>query len=722
MKILATLGPSSMEKAIVQEMDACGVDIFRVNLSHILVEDFERIVKDIQKWTKKPICVDTEGAQIRIGKVKNNSVVLKSNDIIFLTSTEVPGDESSIPLYPINVSEVLQIGDVLSLDFHSAIVQVIQIEKEKVSARVLFGGKVGSNKGVAIDRQILLPALTKKDLKILNLAKKIGLTHFALSFAANKQDIEKLRKFFSFYPVFIISKIESKLGLKNLKEICKASDAVLIDRGDLSRDVPIQKIGLAQKHILDVAKVIKTPVYVATNLLDSMINNYQPTRAEVNDITSTLTSGATGLVLAAETAIGRYPVESVRMVSAIIKETQNYNSSDYFDSIYDYNLTEPHGGVLVQNFMDSDKIAGLKDLPKINVDKKTLLDIIQIAEGIYSPLRGFMSKAELESVLDRYKLPSGLIWTLPILLQIKRANKDLIGKKITIGCDGSTDIYAVMQVSDIQEIDLENIASRWFGTNDEKHPGVFNFKQRGNYIVSGEVWLLQKPALEGQSHILYPRQTRLIFKNLGWQKIVGFHTRNVIHRGHEFIQKQALNKVQADALFISPVVGPKKATDFSAKAILTTYEIMLKNDNYSPFPALIAGFNTYSRYSGPREAVFTALCRKNFGCSHFVIGRDHTGVGDYYPPNASQEIFGKLGHGLGIIPIMFDVAYFCKDCNQATDCCSHSKDKRLKLSGTQVRNHLLSNEEVPEYLLRKEIFQGLKELRDSGEKLFEKDI
>lgn len=716
-----------MKKAIVQEMDACGVDIFRINLSHTLLEDFERIVKDIQTWTKKPICVDTDGGQIRIGKIENGAVVLKTNEIISLTSAEILGGDSSIPLYPINPCQVLQIGDVLSLDFHSAIVQVIQIDKEKVRARVLFGGKVGSNKGAALDRQILLPAFTKKDLKILDLAKKMGLSHFALSFAANKQDVEKLRKFFSFYPVFIISKIESKLGLKNLEEICQASDAILIDRGDLCRDVPIQKIGLAQKHILDVAKTMKTPVYVATNLLESMVDNYQPTRAEINDITSTLLSGAAGLVLAAETAIGRYPIESVRMVSAVIKETQDYNVSkkedgdgkSYFDSLYDYNLIEPHGGALVQNFMDSDKIPGLKDLVKIDVDEKTLLDIIQIAEGIYSPIRGFMNKAELESVLDHYRLPSGLVWPLPILLQTKKANKSLIGKKITIGCQESPDIYALMQVSDIEEIDLDDIASRWFGTTDEKHPGVFNFKQRGPYVVSGEVWLLQRPVLEGQSHILYPRQTRLIFKNLGWQKIVGFHTRNVVHRGHEFIQRQALDKVQADALFISPVIGPKKATDFSAKAILAAYEIMLKNDYYRPYPALIAGFNTYSRYSGPREAVFTALCRKNFGCSHFVVGRDHTGVGNYYPREASQKLFEKLEEGLGIIPIMFETAYFCKACNKVTVGCSHAQDQRLGLSGTQLRKLLLNGQEVPQYLVRKAVFQGLKEFQDSGEKLFE---
>jgi len=563
-----------------------------------------------------------------------------------------------------------------------------------------------------------LPAFTEKDIRTIELAKAMGLDNFALSFAGKKEDVEKLRSLFPNQPVFITSKIESKLGLANLKDICRASDVILIDRGDLSRDIPLQKIGLTQKYILDEAKETNTPVYVATNLLESMLNSFQPTRAEINDITSTLLSGAEGLVLAAETAIGRYPVESARMVSAVMQEIKNSNGKSYFDSLYDYNLIEPHGGVLVQNFIEPDKITNLNSLPKIEVDEKTLLDVVQISEGTYSPLRGFMNEDELFSVLDHYKLPSGVVWTLPILLQMNESDQGLIGQMVAIS---HGQIYAVMKVSDIQKIDLDNVAQKWFETNDLNHPGVANFKQRGDYIVSGEIWLLQKPLLGGQSHILTPRQTRAIFKDFGWQKIVGFHTRNVIHRGHEFIQKAALESVGADALFISPVIGPKKETDFSAEAILKTYEVMLKNDYYSPYPVLIGAFNTYSRYSGPREAIFTALCRKNFGCSHFIVGRDHTGVGNYYPADASQKLFERLVPGLGIEPIMFDSAYFCQICGKVTNNCPHGADQRLDLSGTKIRKTLLVNQNIPDYLVRKEIAQALIELRGSGNKLFEKE-
>lgn len=749
-KILATLGPASLTESTVKALDIAGVDVFRVNLSHTKLEDFLPVVKNIQSWTKKPISIDSEGAQLRTGKMATGAATLKSNTVVSITTAEVLGDEFHVPLYPVIPSLVLRVGDVLSLDFNAATIQITQINGDDVRARVLFGGKVGSNKGVATDRIIDLPAFSEKTLKALELAREIKLDHFAFSFASKKEDVVWLRNFFP-YPVFITSKIECRAALANLEEICQASDAILIDRGDLSREVPLPKIALIQRHILDVAKKIGTPVYVATNLLESMLSDLQPTRAEINDITSTVLSGAQGLVLAAETAVGRHPVESVRMVVAVAKEAKNYeechktngNGNSYFDAIYDYHSIEPHGGVLVQNFLDPAKIESVKhvftegqeiiltsspakdtnyeNLPKIIIDEKTLLDVVQLAEGVYSPLRGFMDRDELFSVLDNYKLKDGSIWTLPILLQSKEADKGLIGKTAVLNYAGDHENYAVMKVSDIQEVDQDVVAQKWFGTNDIQHPGVVNFKQRGNFIISGEVWLLKKPDFGGYSHVLSPRQTRLIFRNFGWQKIVGFHTRNVIHRGHEFIQKAALEKAGADALFISPVIGPKKDTDFSAQAILESYEVMLKNDAYNPYPALLGAFYTYSRYSGPREAVFTALCRKNFGCTHFIVGRDHTGVGNFYPPDASQKLFEQLKDGLGIIPIMFDAVYFCQDCNDWTTHCTHSQERKLKLSGTKVRECLLNNQELPEYLIRPEVAGVLQEMvKNSPDKVFEK--
>jgi ATP sulfurylase len=209
----------------------------------------------------------------------------------------------------------------------------------------------------------------------------------------------------------------------------------------------------------------------------------------------------------------------------------------------------------------------------------------------------------------------------------------------------------------------------WFSTTNDEHPGVKYFRSRGNYVVSGEVFKLRRSNSE-IPYVLTPNQLRSILRDLNLATVVGFHTRNVVHRGHEFIQMEALKKIKADALLISPVIGPKKKGDFVAQAILESYERIISKGYYEPFKVLLGAFCTYSRYSGPREAVFTALCRKNFGCSHFIIGRDHTGVGNYYDSNASQEIFNKIGN-IGIKPVFFDTAYYCSACESVTDYCHH---------------------------------------------------
>ena len=735
-KILATVGPVSIEKSTLERMDSAGVDIFRINLSHTKAEDFLAVYKKIKSGTDKIICVDSEGAQIRTGTFKKGRVVLKKHSIISLVASNKVGDQNHIPLYPVEPEKILNEGDILSLDFNRVIVKVSEVKGKMVKAIVLEGGQVGSNKGVNVNRQINLPSFTAKDLKIFKMAAKQKVGHVALSFAQSKEDVEKLRKLFS-YKVFVISKIECKAGMQNLKGIALASDALLIDRGDLSRDIPLQKIGLAQKHILEVAKEMKKPVYVATNLLETMMVNFQPTRAEINDITNTLLSGAQGLVLAAETAIGKYPVESVKVIQGIIKEVAHYQEDkNYLDSIYEHDLIEPHGGKLVQNFIHKKDIKNFAKLPKLKLSDNLLLDVVQISEGLYSPLEGFMDYKQLVSVLDNYKLTNNVVWTLPILLQLpkekiypvksakggaKQFNRVNFktGQKILLQGEQGSDAYGLMEVSEIKKIDSEKIAQKWFGTIDQTHPGVKRFFDSGDYIIGGKVWLIKKPQFFTENQTLSPFQTREIFRNFGWKKIVGFHTRNVIHRGHEHIQKEALRRAGADALFVSPVIGPKKKNDFKAKPIMAAYELMIQSESYSPYSAIIGPFATYSRYSGPREAVFTALCRKNFGCSHFIIGRDHTGVGNFYHPNASQEIFAKVGN-IGIELLMFNEAYWCKQCGGATTFCNHKESDRIKISGTKARICLLEGKKIPDYLMRKEISDMLLLMyNNSKEKIFE---
>ena len=723
-KILATIGPASIDKLILQRLDSAGVDIFRINLSHTKVEDFLDFYNRLKQGINKTICVDSEGAQIRTGKMKGGKILVQSNSVVNFVSENILGDEYNIPLYPIEPSKFLKEGDVLYLDFNNVIIQVIKIVGKEVRAMILSGGVVGSNKGVNLDRQIDISAFTKKDLKIFKMAKKKKVDCVALSFASKKEDVDKLRKIFK-YPIFVISKIESKKGMNNLEEICKVSDAILIDRGDLSRDVSLQKIGLAQKYILDTVKKIKKPVYVATNLLETMMENFQPTRAEINDITNTLLSGASGLVLAAETAIGKHPVECVRMIKGVINEVAKYQKEKnikYLNSIFDYSLIEPHGGVLVQNVIDRNSVLNLDKLPKLRISSQTMLDVVQIAEGTYSPIDGFMDYKELMLVLDKYKLKNGAVWTLPILLQlIKKEINFKKGDKVALLEKIGNKINGMIDVSEIKKIDKKEIAQKWFGTTDQSHPGVANFNQKGDYIVAGQVFLFERPNSYAEFYSLTPKQSREIFKNFGWQKIVGFHTRNVIHRGHEFIQKEALKKVGADALFISPVIGPKKKDDFTAQVIIKAYEEMIKNNFYDPYPAIIGAFTTYSRYSGPREAVFTALCRKNLGCSYFVVGRDHTGVGNFYKPDASHKIFEKVGD-IGIKPLMFDKADFCKECKEVNFECSHKEDSKISISGTKARTCLLAGEKIPDYLMRPEIVGMLEDFyKKDKSKLFEKE-
>src|SRR3989344_2143852 len=714
-KILATVGPASIEKSVLERMDSAGVDIFRINLSHTKVADFLAVLKKIRAGTKKIVCVDSEGAQIRTGTFKKGHATVKKQEVIFLVGANYLGDAKHIPLYPIQPERVLQEGDIIYLDFHRVIIKVVEITGKTVKAIVLEGGQVGSNKGVNVNRAIDLPAFTKKDLQIFRMAARQKVTHVALSFALKKEDVQQLRKLFP-YKVFVISKIECKSGVEHLVEIAKASDALLIDRGDLSRDIPLQKIGLAQKHILETAKTLKKPVYVATNLLETMMVNFQPTRAEINDITNTLLAGAEGLVLAAETAIGKHPVESVKMVQGIIDEVERYQEDEnYLDSIYEHDLIGPHGGKLVQNFIKKEDIKNFSKLPKLKLSDNLLLDVVQISEGLYSPLEGFMDYKQLVSVLDNYKLTNNVVWTLPILLQLpkekiypvksakggaKQFNRVNFktGQKILLQGEQGSDAYGLMEVSEIKKIDSEKIAQKWFGTIDQTHPGVKRFFDSGDYIIGGKVWLIKKPQFFTENQTLSPFQTREIFRNFGWKKIVGFHTRNVIHRGHEHIQKEALRRIGADALFVSPVIGPKKKNDFKAKPIMAAYELMIQSESYSPYSAIIGPFATYSRYSGPREAVFTALCRKNFGCSHFIIGRDHTGVGNFYHPNASQEIFAKVGN-IGIELLMFNEAYWCKQCGGATTFCNHKESDRIKISGTKARICLLEGKKIPDMLL-----------------------
>jgi ATP sulfurylase len=445
-----------------------------------------------------------------------------------------------------------------------------------------------------------------------------------------------------------------------------------------------------------------------------MVKVPTPTRAEVNDIYNTILDGASGLVLAAETAIGKYPIECVAMTNRIIHSHQSNLQLEEND--YSINLVEPHGGHLVKNVRLDATRKEIDQLKKIIVDKTVLLDCEQLAWGTYSPLKGFMKKCDLYSVLNNMKLSNGLIWTMPLILQLDEdVYRNLkVGDKIGLADDEET-VYAELKINELYHIDLKEVAGKWFGTNSHRHPGVQRLKEGGNCVIAGQVTLLRPLPSPYAQYVLTPHQTRFLFSKKGWSKVVGFHTRNVVHGVHEFIQKKALDNSNADGLFISPVIGLKKKGDFQAGIILETYQKMLDNHYYPKQKVLIGSFSTYARYSGPREAIFTALCRKNMGCSHFIIGRDHTGVENFYSRDANRELFRKLGD-IGIMPIFFDeVGYSPKDGVYGVIV---DKGDYVKISGTQVRDSLRNGDNLPDWVLRKDIKDCIREKIKSGERVF----
>ena len=719
-KIWCTLGPSSLNKRVIERLEDIGISMFRINLSHTNIEDIEKTILEVKKYTTVPVCLDTEGPQIRSGVMKDYKVFLKANSFVKIRREEILGDCSEFNLFPGDVISKFKVGDLISIDFDSALLSVYDIKDTFVEAKVICEGWVGSRKAVTIDRKIDLPTLSKKDRVGIDIIKKHDLRHISLSFVNAREDVELARKLIG-PSIEIISKIETNAAVVNLEEIISCSDAILIDRGDLSREEPINKIPLLQKEIIKRANEYKKQVLVATNFLESMVTTKKPLRSEVNDIMTTLLDGASGLVLAAETAIGKYPVECGNMVKRMIKYfeiAQNGYSLPQLLKNDSFLLIEPHGGELIQRFDERADIKKIERLSRLIIDELVMLDAEQIAIGAYSPLKGFMTKDELSSVLDNYKLPNGVIWTLPIILQIPREDQQKLKKNTDIALvyekDGLT--YGYLQVKDVFKINLERVAKKWFGTKDHDHPGVKRLFEKGEYCLGGEITLIRKRDTDFKEFAFTPQQMRIIFEHKEWSKVAGFHTRNAIHRAHEYLQIKTLEKYNFDGLFLHPIVGPKKSFDYLPHIILESYKIML--EHYYPKDKFVFGvFSGYSHYAGPREAIFTALCRKNFGCSHFIVGRDHTGVKDYYKSEDTKKLFDQLGD-IGIKPIFFDTVYYCNQCKSYVESCQHSKEDHLHISGTEARNMFLSGAQPPEWFLRDKISTMISERIKKGEEVF----
>ena len=321
--ILCTLGPASLKPDVIRQLDERGVDLFRINLSHTPLEAVQSTIELVQRVSSTPISLDSEGPQVRCGLVQDG-VILEEGRGIRLRADAVPGTQSELTLWPETIFAQLQVGTLVGVDFAGALLRITAAQEDGADAVVVSSGKIASNKAVTVDPQPVLPALSDKDRAALEIGSRMGISHYCLSFATGQADVAQMR---SLVPAgaTIIAKIESRAGVRNMDQIIGAADAVLIDRGDLSHEIALEYVPFYQKAIVRHANRWNRRVYVATNLLESMVTSNVPTIAEANDIANTLLDGVHGLVLAAETAIGLDPVGSVDIVLRIIRAFEETN-------------------------------------------------------------------------------------------------------------------------------------------------------------------------------------------------------------------------------------------------------------------------------------------------------------------------------------------------------------------------------------------------------------
>ncbi len=375
-------------------------------------------------------------------------------------------------------------------------------------------------------------------------------------------------------------------------------------------------------------------------------------------------------------------------------------------------LIAPHGGELILNLAEETERAEFleraKGLPQITIGSRQLADLEMLAIGAYSPLNGFMLQGDYLRVVNEMHLRNGLPWSIPITLSTseEQARNLKIGSRVAL-VDAQGALQAVLTLEEKYGYDKQSEARKVYRTEDEAHPGVKVIYQQGDILLGGPVRVV---ALQPQQFAQYrftPTQARALFAERGWKRVVGFQTRNPVHRAHEYIQKCALETV--DGLFLHPLVGDTKGDDIPADVRMRCYEVLL--ENYYPQDRVILGvLPAAMRYAGPREAIFHALMRKNYGCSHFIVGRDHAGVGNYYGTYDAHYIFAEFDPALlGITPMFFDHTFFCRTCDAMASkkTCPHSSDQHVTLSGTRVRQMLQAGEIPPREFSRPEVARVL---------------
>ena len=351
-------------------------------------------------------------------------------------------------------------------------------------------------------------------------------------------------------------------------------------------------------------------------------------------------------------------------------------------------LIKPHGGHLVDRL--GERPANVESLETITLTSREVSDLELLATGALSPLEGFMGRDDYERVLDDMRLASGLPWALPVCLAVDAAPQ---GERVALA-EESGRLLAVLEVGEVYPYDKEREAERCFRTTDTDHPGVARLMAQHPLYLSGRVTVFDRVPPAFPELARDPAETRALFADRGWKRVVGFQTRNPIHRAHEYLTKVALETV--DGLLIHPLVGETKSDDVPAATRVECYRVLV--DGYYPADrVVVSAFPAAMRYAGPREAIWHAICRKNYGCSHFIVGRDHAGVGSYYGTYDAQLIFDEFEpHELDIEPMFFEHSFWCNVCGSMASAktCPHDADDHVFLSGTKVRE-LLGNGELP---------------------------
>jgi sulfate adenylyltransferase len=366
----------------------------------------------------------------------------------------------------------------------------------------------------------------------------------------------------------------------------------------------------------------------------------------------------------------------------------------------------PHGGKLIDRVLKGkDKAeaqAKAARLPSIALDPDSTSEVENIATGVFSPLEGFLGEKDFRHVLGQMRLASDLPWTIPIVLDVDKA----AAEKLKVGSDlallnPAGEPAALLHLEEKYAFDKNDMARSVFGTTDPDHPGVAKVLAMKDVLLAGPIDLIEATPTPYDRWKLSPRETRVLFNARGWRTVVGFQTRNTPHLGHEYVQKAALTYV--DGLFINPVIGRKKKGDYKDEVILESYEELIRH-YYVPERTTMAVLMMEMRYAGPREAIHHAIIRKNFGCTHIIIGRDHAGVGAYYQPFAAHAIFDAFPD-LGIQPLFFRSFYYCKKCSAVVNekICPHPPADQVQFSGTKIRDLLLKGEYPPDELVRPEV-------------------